>query len=1114
MSATDAGAATTLAVVVSPGVSPYLPRTLRGLAEQTRPVGTVLVVDTSAPGREVGTGVPVHAAIDAAGLREVSSVRVLRVPAPRTFGAAVRAALAEHGGADEPEPWLWLLHDDSAPEPRAHAELLRAGESGPSVAVAGPKQRDWARPDLLLEAGVRATSTGRRVPDIEDGEIDQGQHDAREDVLAVGTAGALVRRTVWDELGGPDPALGPFGDGLDLSQRAWLAGHRVVVVPGAVVHHAQASYQGLRDLSSPRPDPQTVPDPRRSFAARRRSQLFLWLTSTPWYWVPLVVVAILALAPVRALWRVATKEISLVGAEMRAAAEVLARPAAVWRARRRHRATRQVSLRHLRPLHASWHDVARAKRDERRSQAAGRAHRVAPSELEIRERAVLARRRRGTLALVFLGLTTVALVALGPLLTAGALRGGALVPLDAAARELWRTATSAWVPAGLGHAGPADPLLTVLAVAALPLAGASGNVLTTALLVLAVPLAGLGAWFAAGAATRSVLLRAWAAVVWALAPALLVGLGQGRLGAVLAHLALPWAALGVARAVGVHRRDVILSGLADARRTADDDEDPAAGQLPAVAAPAADAHATSGSISAAAGGGLALAVACAGAPVLLPAAVVVLVLLALVVPRRRRLLALVAVPPLLLLGPLLTAALGTLPEGGWRVVVADPGVPLASDPGASWLAALGWPLALPGLAGPTEPWSTVLALAGGAAVALVAVLALLRGSGRARAVRAGWVAVVVGLATALLSTRTPVAVGRDLAGEAQLVHGWAGAGTSLALLGLLVATTAGGDGLREWLTARSFGWRQLSAGVVTAVMVLGPLATAGVWLATVVDQRGQEGTLLALEGREAPPVPALARELQTSPERARVLALSAEGETVRAEVWRHAGPQLSETSTVVAARGLTSGGAAAAPDDATSELHGLVAELATGTADAAGEQLGRLAVGVVLVPPVTDAEAATTRQDLVARLDSTAGLERVTENASGVIWRTSQSTGAAGAAQSVARAQVVSAEGEVLSSLPARPVGASGRVGAGEEGRLLVLAERADPAWRATYNGRPLRATTDGWRQAFELPAHTGRLEITYEPAWLTPWRVAQAVGLGLTVLLAVPVRRRREETT
>src|SRR5699024_3601348 len=152
--------------------------------------------------------------------------------------------------------------------------LLRAAEAGPSIALAGPKQRDWARPDLLLEAGVRATVTGRRVPDIEDGEIDQGQHDSREDVLGVGTAGVLVRRTAWDELGGPDPSLGPYGDGLDLSQRAWRAGYRVVVVPGAVVHHARASYLGLRDLSSPRPDPHTVPDARRSFGARRRAQLF------------------------------------------------------------------------------------------------------------------------------------------------------------------------------------------------------------------------------------------------------------------------------------------------------------------------------------------------------------------------------------------------------------------------------------------------------------------------------------------------------------------------------------------------------------------------------------------------------------------------------------------------------------------------------------------------------------------------------------------------------------------------------------------------------------------------------------------------------------------------
>ena len=40
---------------------------------------------------------------------------------------------------------------------------------------------------------------------VEFREVDQGQHDGRSDVLAVGTAGMLVRREVWDRLGGPDP---------------------------------------------------------------------------------------------------------------------------------------------------------------------------------------------------------------------------------------------------------------------------------------------------------------------------------------------------------------------------------------------------------------------------------------------------------------------------------------------------------------------------------------------------------------------------------------------------------------------------------------------------------------------------------------------------------------------------------------------------------------------------------------------------------------------------------------------------------------------------------------------------------------------------------------------
>src|SRR5690606_204597 len=67
------------------------------------------------------------------------------------------------------------------------------------------------------------------------------------DVLAVGLAGSLVRTSVWRDLGGTDAEFGPFGDSLEFCRRVRLAGHRVIVVPGAVVRHAQVS---LRDPSS------------------------------------------------------------------------------------------------------------------------------------------------------------------------------------------------------------------------------------------------------------------------------------------------------------------------------------------------------------------------------------------------------------------------------------------------------------------------------------------------------------------------------------------------------------------------------------------------------------------------------------------------------------------------------------------------------------------------------------------------------------------------------------------------------------------------------------------------------------------------------------------------
>ena len=149
----------------------------------------------------------------------------------------------EHVGDCE---WVWLLHDDSSPDPGALEALLAAAAANPDVDILGPKLREWPSLRRLLELGITISGTGRRETGLERGEYDQGQHDEVRTVLAVNTAGMLVRRSVLEELGGFDRQLPIFGNDIDFGWRAAAAGHRTIVVPQAVVFHAEAAHRGVR----------------------------------------------------------------------------------------------------------------------------------------------------------------------------------------------------------------------------------------------------------------------------------------------------------------------------------------------------------------------------------------------------------------------------------------------------------------------------------------------------------------------------------------------------------------------------------------------------------------------------------------------------------------------------------------------------------------------------------------------------------------------------------------------------------------------------------------------------------------------------------------------------
>ena len=177
---------TVTVLLVSHDGARWLPQVLEGLEAQTRPVDRVVAVDTGSRdgSADLLRGLP------------RGRVRARRSPARPSYPAAVAHALEHVPEADD--EWVWLLHDDSHPAPDALEQLLRAAEEHPEAAVLGPKLREWPSLRRLLEVGLTITGTGHRETGLERGEYDQGQHDEVRRVLAVNTAGMLVRRRVLD----------------------------------------------------------------------------------------------------------------------------------------------------------------------------------------------------------------------------------------------------------------------------------------------------------------------------------------------------------------------------------------------------------------------------------------------------------------------------------------------------------------------------------------------------------------------------------------------------------------------------------------------------------------------------------------------------------------------------------------------------------------------------------------------------------------------------------------------------------------------------------------------------------------------------------------------------
>ncbi len=742
-----------IAILAARNGAGYLERTIAALARLTRQPDVLIAVDAGS----TDTSSRLLAAIDPS--------QFVSAPHQRSFGSVVAHAVQVAAPEPDDNDWLWLLGHDNAPEPRALAELLRAVEIAPSVAVAGPKLMRWDNPGVIAEFGQTTTRWGASIALVQD-ELDQAQHDVQHDVLGVSAAGMLVRRSVWSALGGFDPALSGIDAALDFSIRARLAGHRVVTVPGARVATA-----GESEWFAQHSPPGLAGHARLARAA----QLHRRMVYAPFWALPAHWLSLLPLGVIRALGHLVAKRPGLVAGEFITALSTAANLRTVAAARRNLRRTSRLGWGAISPLRLPWAEARERRAHAREAALASETGSDGTSS----EPEVVGFFSGGGLW-VTLAVALVSLISFGPLLGAPAIVGGGLLPLSPSIADLWGHLGYGWRDIGIGFVGAADPFSYLLAVAG-TLTFWSPSFSIMLLYLLAMPLAALAGWFCARRLSRHGWLPGVVAILWAFAPPFLSALTAGRFGAVLVHLLLPWLVLACLGATRTHR-----------------------------------------SWSATATAALLFAAVAAAAPILLPALLLVWLGWLAVRPKALPRLLLLPVPAVVLFAPLV---IEQFLRGNPLGVLADPGLPSVYKAAPGWQLALaspaaglnGWSGALGflGLAGLPAPVVLAVLLAPLGVLALLALF--LPGSRRA----------VVPLTVALLGFATAVAASHLhlTAVGSQPTPVWAGSGLSLFWLGLLAAAVITFDSLAA--TAVPVAVLVGTATCLSAVPLLAAILTGG-----------------------------------------------------------------------------------------------------------------------------------------------------------------------------------------------------------------------------------------------------------------------------------------------
>jgi GT2 family glycosyltransferase len=298
-------------VVIAHDGAAFIERCLRSLIEGGSEPSDIVVVDNASRDRTVDLVRRVH-----------PDIAVIRSNVNVGYGHGANLGIA----ATSLE-YVAVLNQDVVVSPGWLRPLLRAMQDDESVALATPK--------ILLSTDTASVNACGGSPHYTGITTCRGYgrpsaaYSSSEVVGAVSGAAFVVRRDVFDAVGGFDPLFFMYLEETDLSLRVALAGYRILCVPSTtVIHDFRASF----------------PLDKIHWLERNRflllAKLFRWRTL-------LVLMPALAVTELLVLSYAATRGPSIVLAKLRAYVWAARTMPAIGSARRRTQRLRRVSDRRL-----------------------------------------------------------------------------------------------------------------------------------------------------------------------------------------------------------------------------------------------------------------------------------------------------------------------------------------------------------------------------------------------------------------------------------------------------------------------------------------------------------------------------------------------------------------------------------------------------------------------------------------------------------------------------------------------------------------------------------------------------------------------------------------------